>query len=94
VNNITDVATLESAMVNHITQLVSRWKGKVYAWDVINEPFNDDETATLRKSAFYNVLGPDYIPIALKAARAADPTAKLYINEYSLSCFDLADPRC
>ena len=47
------------------------------------EPFNDD--GTWRETQFYQVLGTSYIPTALHAARAADPHAKLYINEYNIT---------
>ncbi|MBO0510530.1 endo-1,4-beta-xylanase [Streptomyces beijiangensis] len=72
---------VRSAMESHIAGEAGHYKGQVKAWDVVNEPFNDD--GTYRTSPFYNAMGKDFITYALQAARAADPAAKLYINDYN-----------
>lgn len=69
-------------MVNHITNVAKHWKGRCYAWDVLNEALNDD--GTYRNTTFLQHIGPEYIKIAFRAAAAADPHAKLYYNDYNL----------
>lgn len=54
----------------------------MYAWDVVNEVMEED--GTMRKSIFYEKLGESFISDAFKVAREADPSAKLYINDYSI----------
>ncbi|GAB7103838.1 hypothetical protein JCM4814A_21520 [Streptomyces phaeofaciens JCM 4814] len=75
-------AQLSTLLQNHIDTEVGRYKGRIAAWDVVNEPFNED--GTYRSTLWYNGLGADYIATALTRARAADPAAKLYINDYNV----------
>ncbi|KAK3326203.1 glycoside hydrolase family 10 protein [Apodospora peruviana] len=74
--------TLTSAIQTHIATVMGHYKGQCYSWDVVNEALNDN--GTFRDSVFFRVLGTDFLPISFKAAEAADPTAKLYYNDFNL----------
>src|SRR5581483_11961621 len=83
--NPADVALLTQRIENHINAVVPHFGTKVYVWDVVNEPIDASQPDCLAHGPFYKVLGKSYIDIALEAARAANPGAKLYINDYSTS---------
>jgi endo-1,4-beta-xylanase len=68
---------------DHITTVVSRYKGKLYAWDVANEVISDKPGEYLRPSDWYKICGEDYIIKAYQWAHEADPNAQLFYNDYN-----------
>ena len=85
---------LIARMENHIKTVVGRYKGKVYSWDVVNEVLNDSGSIRSESdgSKWKDIIGDvdgdgfasDYIELAFRFAREADPDARLIINDYSL----------
>jgi len=69
----------------HITQVVSRYKGKIYAWDVVNEAIDNLDPANVgyRQSLWYKICGDEFIAKAFQWAHEADPKAVLFYNEYN-----------
>lgn len=74
---------LKQRMKDHITTIVTRYKGRVNGWDVVNEAIVED--GSYRKSPFYEILGEEFIPWAFECAHAADPEAELYLNDYGMN---------
>jgi len=70
-------------MDNHIATLVDRYKGRIHAWDVVNEAFSDDKPGWAN-TIWHNIIGPDYVARAFAVAREADPEATLIYNDYNL----------
>ncbi|MDL2241997.1 endo-1,4-beta-xylanase [Bacteroidales bacterium OttesenSCG-928-L03] len=85
-------AELLQIMKDHITTVVTHYKGKVHEWDVVNECLDDNQTTIrtnpagydLRPSVWYTGIGEDFIDSAFMYAHRADPNAKLFINEYGV----------
>lgn len=67
----------------HINAVVGRYKGKIYAWDVVNEVIDDDNTKNFRESTWYKICGEDFVAKAFEYAHAADPNALLFYNDYN-----------
>jgi endo-1,4-beta-xylanase len=84
----------EDYLNKFVDDVVKHFKGKLISWDVVNEAFRDGLTESdavnwktcLRQDApWYQSIGADYIEKAFRAARAADPSVKLYYNDYNLN---------
>ena len=80
--NIKDVDSFKTFFKDHITTIASRYNGKIYSWDVVNEALNED--GTMRKSIFLDKLGDDFVTEAFRIAQKAAPDTKLYYNDYNI----------
>ncbi len=74
---------LKARMKEHITTVVTRYKGKITGWDVVNEAIVED--GSYRNSPWYQILGEDFIPLAFQYAHEADPDLELYYNDYGMN---------
>ena len=68
-------------MRSHIQTVVSRYRGRIHGWDVVNEAVLDN--GEWRKSKFYEIIGEDFFKLAFQFAHEADPGAELYYNDYN-----------
>lgn len=75
-------SALRNAMLNHVTQVATHYRGQIHSWDVVNEAFADGSSGARRDSNLQRT-GNDWIEAAFRAARAADPNAKLCYNDYN-----------
>ncbi len=75
-------AELLAFLEAHVATTVGRYRGRIVEWDVVNEAFNDD--GSWRRSLWYDVLGPGYVDAVFRFARQADPSARLYYNDYGV----------
>lgn len=80
----------EGVMLDHIEQVVSHFRGRVAEWDVVNEPLSEkhsdyeNDNRGLDSTIWFEAMGERYIDLAFQAAHKADPSAKLYLNDYGL----------
>lgn len=81
--NTVSKEVLLKRLKDHITQVVTRYKGKIYAWDVVNEAIDDDSSKFLRESQWYKICGEEFIAKAFQYAHEADPNALLFYNDYN-----------
>lgn len=72
-------AELKDVIRDHITTVMSRYRGRIDEWDVVNEPLTAE--GSLKEDVFLETLGPGYIAYAFEVAHRVDPHAKLFMNE-------------
>ena len=81
-NQVTKDVLLQR-LKDHITAVVTRYKGKIYAWDVVNEAISDKANEYIRPTKWSQIIGEEYIARAFEYAHAADPDALLFYNDYN-----------
>lgn len=74
---------LLSRLQSHISTVVGRYRGRVYAWDVVNEAIEDKSDQYLRDTRWLEIIGEDYIQLAFEMAHQADPDTLLFYNDYN-----------
>jgi endo-1,4-beta-xylanase len=81
-----NTANTRQLFIDHITTVCKHYAGRLHSWDVVNEAIlpSDGQPGGLRKSFWYEQMGPDYIELAFRTARAADPHARLTYNDYGV----------
>ena len=80
------VDDIREKLEDYVTSVASRYRDRIYAWDVVNEVAADNDLgpAPYRDSNWYQAVGgPDFIEWAFRAAHAAAPDAKLFLNDYN-----------
>ena len=75
-------AEARALLQEHITTVVGHYRGRLLAWDVVNEALNDD--GSLRPSIWLDLVGRDYIELAFRTARQADAAVALFYNDYNI----------
>ncbi|MGV9214200.1 endo-1,4-beta-xylanase [Micromonospora sp. RB23] len=74
-------SALRNAMISHINGVMAHYKSKFAYWDVVNEAFAENGS---RRSSNLQSTGNDWIEVAFRTARAADPSVKLCYNDYNI----------
>ncbi|MGA2093605.1 MAG: endo-1,4-beta-xylanase [Sedimentisphaerales bacterium] len=84
-----DRETLLNRIHEHIFKVMGRYKGKINAWQVINEPIGRD--GRMRKTRWFEIIGEDYVQKAFEYAHEADPNVELYYNGHDMLTKEATD---
>jgi endo-1,4-beta-xylanase len=84
--NESSQSDLRQLLIDHVHAVVGRYRGRVHSWDVVNEAILPDDAQQdgLRRSIWFEHIGSDYIELAFRAAREADPHVRLTYNDYGV----------
>lgn len=85
-------ANVAGIIKTHIETVVGRYRGRIKSWDVVNEALDlkDGQPGGFRKSIWYDLMGRDYLDLAYRTARTADPSARLAYNDFGIENEDSA----
>jgi endo-1,4-beta-xylanase len=88
-------ANARGLLTDHIQKVAGRYAGRIHSWDVVNEAIevNDGRPDGLRTTPWLALVGEDYIELAFRTAREADPQALLTYNEYGIENSDVGDEK-
>ena len=78
-----DKALLLRRLDHHVRTVVGRYKGRIAAWDVVNEVVDENQPDGMRRSPWFTVTGYDFIRTAFRVAHEVDPAARLVLNDYN-----------
>jgi len=97
-------AEVEDNLKNHITDVLTHYRGRIHSWDVVNEALRNylsaaDDAGDWKKclytdSPWYRALGASYIETAFRIARETDPNITLYYNNNGLEYPQKAEAVC
>lgn len=89
-NEIGSAAEAERELTTHIERVVSRYRGRIKIWHVVNEAIDETKGAEvgLRPNVWLKYLGPTYIDLAFRVAHQTDPAAELVLNDYNVESMD------
>ena len=82
---------LVDILENHVTTVLDHYQGKAVAWDIVNEAISDSAPYDFKANTWNNItadadgINTNYIDVAFRAARKADPNAKLFYNDYNVA---------
>jgi endo-1,4-beta-xylanase len=89
-DGVVDRDNAEAFLIGHIETVAGRYAGRMHSWDVVNEAvwLEDGRADGLRHSPWLALLGPRYLDLAFRTARAADPKARLVYNDFGIEYDD------